>query len=342
MAEAVVAGNQFDIGIALQAARGQVVADANVQFRFPVTGGGINGDRVVNVIDETAQGRVRNTSYVGAINVDGAPSVAARPDILGMFLHGIFGAKAVSGVADPFAHEFTFADEQPYFTLWKRMGPEAGGGDYEKYRDVKIVALSLASSAEGILIVTPTFMGLRVAHDAAPSLAVDIEAGSLVFAHHHGEGAMIVDGGNVSSISDFTVNIGGNATRVRGNSLYGSHVAEQMRDVTIDTTQLVDWALRRRIMYGNAAPADNAAPAASMLEIGVDFKYTIPGGDGGNERSLQFEAERCQVTADPVDPNTGGEPLMMNVHYAVYQPEDGSSALIATLLNGVAAYPAAA
>lgn len=339
MAETVVAGNLFDIGIALQSARGQVVLDTAVQYRFPVTGGGINGDMVVNPIEETASGRVRNTSYIGAINVDGSPSLAARPNILGLLLYGAMGAKSVTGAADPYSHLFTLADEQPYFTLWKRVGPTAGGGDYEKYRDVKVTGLVLASSAEGILIATPTFMGLKVAHDAAPSLAVNIEAGSLVFAHHHGEGAMLVDGANVGSISDFTVNINSDATRIRGNSLLGSHVAEQMRDITIDTTQLLDPALRRRIMYGNAAPADGAAPAAALLEFGVDFKYTIPGTP---ERSVRFTAERCQVTADPVEPNVDGSPLMMNVHYAVYQPSDGSSALEATVLNSIASYAAAA
>lgn len=343
MAEVVLAGNQFDIGIALQSARGVTVADADIQYRFPVTGGGVNAERVVNPIDETAQGRVRNTSFVGAINVDGAPTLAARPNILGLLLYGVFGAKAVTGAGDPYTHTFTLADTQPYFTLWKRLGPTAGGsgGYYEKYRDVKVVALTLASSAEGLLIATPTFMGLSVAADATPSTTPAIEAGSVVFAHHHGNGAMLVDGVNKSTISDFTVQIGASATRIRGNSLYGSYVAEQMRDIVIDTTQLVDFDLARLIMYGNASPADNAAPSGNVYELatGVDFKYTIPGQP--QPRTLEFTAARCQVTMDPVDPNTDGSPIMANLHYAVYQPTDGSSAITAILQNGIASYAAA-
>jgi hypothetical protein len=223
------------------------------------------------------------------------------------------------------------------------MGPTTGGsgGYYEKYRDCKVVSLTLASSAEGLLIITPTFMGLTVAADATPSTTPVIEAGSLVFAHHHGNGAMLVDTVNKSTISDFTLNIGGAATRIRGNSLYGTYVAEQMRDIVIDTTQLVDFDLARLIMYGNASPADNAAPSGPVYELttGIDFTYTMPGVTPA--RSLRFTASRCQVTMDPVDPNTDGSPIMASVHYSVYQPSDASSALTAVLQNGIASYAAA-
>lgn len=344
MAEAVVSGNQFDLGIALQSAKGAVVPDSEVQHRFPVTGGGLNAEKVINPIDETAQGRVRNTNYVAAINVDGSPSMACRPDgALGLFLYGVFGLKAVTGAGDPYAHVFTLGANQPYFTVWKRIGPEAGGGHYEKYRDCKIVALTIASAAEGIVLATPTFMGLRVANAAAPALAVPIEGGSIVFAHHHGEGSMLIEGAAVSSITDISIVVGGDATRVRGNSLYGSHIAEQMRAITIDTTQLVDWALVRRALYGSATPADGDVPAASVLELaapGLDFKYLIPGTP--EERSLRFVAPRAQVRVDPIDPNTDGAPLMAAVHYDIFQPSGGVSALTATLVNGVASYAAAA
>ena len=344
MAEAVVAGNLFDIGLALQSAKGVTVADNLVQYRFPVTGGGLNPEKVINPIDETARGRVRNSNFVAAINLDGSPSLAARPDgALGMLLFGWFGSKSVSGIADPWAHTFTLNDSQPYFTMWKRVGPVAAGGYYEKYRDCKIVALTLASSAEGILLATPTIMGLRVANAAAAADDVEIDGSDIVFAHQHGDGSMLIEGAAVSSINDLTINLGGDATRIRGTSLYGSHIAEQMRAITIDTTQLVDWSLVRRALYGTAAPADGDVPSASVLELaapGLDFKYLIPGTP--EERSLRFTAERAQVRVDPIDPNTDGSPLMASVHYDIYQPEDGSSAIEAVLTNGVASYPAAA
>jgi hypothetical protein len=341
MAEAVVAGNQFDIGIALQSAKGAVVADNLIQYRFPVTGGGLNGDKVINPINETAQGRVRNTNYVAAINVDGSPQLAARPKILGLLLYGLFGTKAVSGSADPWTHTFTLAAAQPWFTMWKRIGSELGGGFYQKYQDCKITALTLASSAEGILIATPTIMGLRVANAAAAATAVQIEASSVVFAHHHGEGTMLVDGAPLATISEMTIALGGEAERIRGNSLYGAEIAEQMRAITIDTTSLVDWALVRQTLFGTATPTDGATYAASVWELpaGLDFKYTIPGTP---EKSLRFTASRVQSRIDPIDPNAEGTALRMTAHHDVMQPSDGSSAITAILKNAVASYPAAA
>jgi hypothetical protein len=250
MAEVVVSGNEFDLGFALQSAKGVTVADNLIQYRTPVTGGGLSAEKVINPIEETAMGRVRNTNFVAAINVDGSPGIAARAPILGLLLYGIFGAKAVAGAGDPYTHTFTLASSQPFFNVWKRVGPVAGGGYYEKYIDCKITGLSLASSAEGILIATPTVMGLRVNNTAAANVGVAIDNSALVFAHHHGDGAMLIEGNPVSTISDLTIGMGGDATRIRGNSLYGSYVAEQMRDLVIDTTQLVDWSLGRRALYG--------------------------------------------------------------------------------------------
>ena len=339
MAGVVVAGNQFDIGIALQSGKGVTVPDTGIQYRFPVTAGGISADKVVNVIEETASGRVRNSSYVGAVNVDGSPSLAARPEVLELLLFGVMGAKATTGASDPYTHANQLAASQPYFTVWKRVGPEAGGGYYEKYRDCKVSTLVLASGAEGILIATPTFMGLRVFSASAPALAVPISAGNVVFMHQHGEGSMLVDGVDVASITDITATIGGDATRFRGTSLYGSDIAEQMRDITIDTTSLVDWARVKQIMYGTTTPTDGAAPSGIVTELaaGIDFKWLIPGTP---ERSLRLQAPRVQLSMDAIDPNTDGSPLTMVTHHRVFQPGDGSSALVATLKNGIATYPA--
>ena len=339
MSEAVVAGNQFDIGIALQSAKGVTVADAGVQYRFPVTAGGMNAEKDVKPIEETSSGRLRNTSYVGAINVGGSPSLAARPGILGLLLYGIFGSKAVTGAGDPYEHTFELAATQPWFTVWKRIGPMTGGY-YEKYRDCKITALKLQSSAEGLMIATPTIIGLRAANVAAAVNAVDVDISPVVFAHHHGEGAMLVDGVAVASISDLTIDIGGDSARIKGTSLYGVNVAEQMRSITIDTKQLVDWALLRQVLYGTATPADGDLPNDGVLELaaGIDFTWDIPGAD---TRTLQILAPRVQTKIDAVDPNTGGAALEMSVHHMVYQPEDpGDSALTAILNNGVASYPA--
>jgi Phage tail tube protein len=341
MAEAVIAGNQFDIGIALQSAKGVTVLDANIQYRMPVTGGGLSGDKVINPIEETSSGRLRNTTYVAAINVDGSPSVAARPTYLGLLLFGIFGTKVTSGAADPWTHTYTLNSSQPYFTMWKRIGAEAGGGYYEKYRDCKITSLAFASSAEGIVVCTPTIMGLRVFNEIAAATAVQVDIGSQVFAHHHGDGSMLLETVVVGSINDLTITLGGEGERIRGTSLYGSEIAEGMRAIVIDTTMLVDWSLVKRVIYGSAAPAADAAPSAAPLELaatGLDFKYVIPGTP---ERSLQFTAPRVQTRVDPVDPNTDGSTLMMTAHHEILQPAAGGSGITAVLKNGVTAYPAA-
>lgn len=329
-----IAGNQADVALALQTAQG--VASAAAQHRMFLTAGGLAAVKETGDIEETTASRLRSSSYVKKVQASGAPSCVARPNFLGLLLYGAMGAKSVSG-AGPYVHVFTLASVLPYLTAWRRLGPEAAGGLYEKFVDCKIGQLVLASSAGGLLIVTPTILGLGPSFLAAAMTAVAPETTN-AFLHADGEGTLKVDGAAVASIESSEWSIGNGAVSQQGDAVTPYAITEGLLDVTVKTTQLVtDFGLWNQYIYGTATPSGGAVPSRNVYELaaGLDFKWTRPAAAG----TLQMVAPRVQVVPDTLTPNVNGDPLKMSVTYKVYQPASGSG-LTATLTNGQTSYPA--
>lgn len=234
-------------------------------------------------------------------------------------------------------HTFTLASILPYLTAWRRLGPEASGGLYEKFADCKVGQLVFASSAGGLIIATPTIMGLGPSWLAAAEVTVDPEDTN-AFLHADGEGALKVDGAAIASIESSEWSIGNGAVAQQGDSVSPYMVSEGLLAITVKTTQLVtDFAVWNEYIYGDATPSDGATPSRDIMELGagLDFTWTRPAGAG----KLELLAPRVQVVPDSIVPNVNGDPLKMSVTYKVYQPDSGSG-LTAILDNTVAGYVA--
>lgn len=329
-----IAGNQADIALALQSAQG--VASATAQHRMFLTAGGLGPVKETADIEETTASRLRNTAYVRAIRAEGAPSCVVRPNFLGLLLYAAMGAKSVSGVG-PYVHVFTLASVLPYLTAWRRLGPEAAGGLYEKFVDCKVGQLVIASSAGGLIIATPTILGLGPSFLAAAMTAVAPESTN-AFLHADGVGTLKVDNVAIAAIESSEWSIGNGAAAQQGDSVSPYMISEGLQDIQVKTTQLVtDFALWNQYIYGSATPAGAAVPSRNVYELalGLDFKWTRPAAAG----TLQLVAPRVQVVPDSIVPNVNGDPLKMSVTYKVYQPVSGSG-LTATLTNGQVSYPA--
>lgn len=235
-------------------------------------------------------------------------------------------------------HTFTLASTLPYLTAWSRLGPEAGGGLYQKYADVKVGQLVIASQAGGLLLATATLMGLGPSWLTAAEVTVDPEIEN-AFLHADGEGALKVEGSSVASIESSEWSIGNGSTAQQGDSVTPYAVTEGLLDITVKTTQLVtDFAVWNEFIYGDPTPTNGLTPSRNVMELaaGLDFKWTRPSAGG----ALELIAPRVQVVPDTIVPNVNGDPLKMSVTYRVYEPDSGSG-LTAVLDNSTAAYAAA-
>lgn len=330
------AGNVADLAFALQAAKGTGAAAS--QHRTYHTGGGVAPMRDIADIEETTGGRLRSTAYVQQARAEGSPQMVARPNFLGLLLYAGMGAKAVTGIADPYTHTFTLASSQPWVTVWRMLQ----NGLFEKFTDCKVVGLHFASEAGGLLQVTADILGLTPSYLAAHEATVGVEITN-AFIHSDGVGQLQVEGVAVASIESFSLDITGGHQLQQGDSVTGYDISEGMFDITLSTRQLLsDFALWNRLHYGAAAPAAGTTPTRNILELagtpaGIDFKFERPGTP---ERSVEFQAPRLQVLGiEGVEPNTNGDPLKQTVNYKVYSPAAGSG-LTAILMNNVASYTA--
>ena len=337
-----IAGNQYDIGLALQSAQGSAASAS--QFRLYVMAGGLMPTKGTEDIAETSSGRLRNEAFVTRVAAEGSPQFVARPRGIGLLMYGAMGAKAVAGAGDPYTHTFTLGSTLPYLTAWSRLGSLSSGGQYYKYADVKVGQLVLASQAGGLLTCTATLMGLQPSFLAAAETTVAPEATTgTAFVHADGSGALLVEGAAVSTIEQCEVSIGNSGAIQQGDSVTGYAVTEAMNEVFIRTTELVqDFALWNRFLFSDSTPAGADVPTRDVLELagspaGIDFKWTRPGSP---ERSIEVLAPRVQAIPETIVPNVNGDPLKYQVTYRVYQPASGSG-LTLKLKNNVSAYAAA-
>lgn len=337
----MVAGNIADLSFSLQAVKGTPAATG--QHRSFLTGGGVNPTREINDVEETSSSRLRSTSYVGEVAIEGEPQMAARPNMLGLLLYAAMGAKAVTGAGDPWTHTFTLALTQPYMTVFRMLG----GLSFERFADTKISSLTLESTAGGILQVTAALIGALPAYKTAAEVTVTPET-TEPFLHMDARSQLLFEGSAVSRIGRVQMVIGTGAEAQYGDSITADEISEGMNEITLETEQVVtDFALWNRLHYGSASPADNAAPTPTVIELGapgLDIKWskrTSTGAVASPERSLQFTATRVQVASiAPIEPNTDGTPLRRTVTYKIYQPGAGGSGLTAVLKNGTTAYTA--
>lgn len=332
----MVAGNISEISFALQSAKGTSAGAS--QHRLYHTGGGVMPMRDVADIEETTGNRLRAQSYVQQTRGEGSPVFVVRPKFIGLLLYGALGAKAVSGVGDPYTHTFTNATSLPWLTVYRMLG----NGLYETFTDCKVVGLHFNSEAGGLLQVTADIMGLSPSYLTAAVTTVSVETTD-AFIHADGTGALQIEGTPVASIESFALDIVNNGALQQGDSVGGYDVTEGLLDITWTSRQaLTDFALWNRFHYGSATPSNNATPTRNVLTLSstyLDYKFTRPGG--APERSIEFiSGSNVQVQSIAgVEPNTNGDPLKYEVTYKIYAPTSGS-ALTAKVLNSQASYPA--
>lgn len=329
-------GNDADLAIAIQAAKGTPSLVSSQ--RLFLLGGGVTGAKDTADVEETSSGRLRGTSYVGQVRGQGSPSFAVRPASIGLLLYLAMGAKAVTGAADPWTHTITLASTLPWCTIWRRLA----SGLFERFSDAKVNSLTLRSEAGGILAAEVGFLALRPAHQTAAEATATPEAAEVVFVHHDGVGALLYEGVAAAEIRRTSVAINNNLALQQGDDVSGFDLVEQVQDITLETEHTInDFNLYRRWMYGASAPANNAGPTRSILELsgsGLDFKWTRPGGPP--ERSVRIQAPRVQVQSPSGhEPNASGAPIVETRTHKVYRPAAGSG-LTAIVLNGVASYAA--
>lgn len=326
-----------ELAFAKQTARGTAATAA--AYRIPLVGGTVRPRRVVNVLEETSNSRLRNIAYVSEVGAEGTPEYALRPEPAALLYYAALGTVQTTGAADPYEHAITEAAEQPWLTFWRMLDNKV----YEKLVDCKVVQLVQTSEKGQPVRVALTIMGLDPqaieSGDYATEVAVSESAGRPIM-HYDGAGKFLVEGVAVSSIERIVTTINNQSSFQQGDAVRGYDVSEGMLAISHEVMHLIeDAAVYNRYHYGSATPSTGDRATKEALELaasGVDFEWEQVAAVPGPERSLRLASTRLMVRdLQGYEPNTGNEPLKETHTYEVLKPASGAG-LTATVISGVA------
>lgn len=320
------ASNIFQVAIALQNAKGQVVTTP--QFWLDVTGSDLGPTQETERRGETGQGVDAGTSYIRVLGAGGSANVILRPSYAPLLLYGNLGAKAVSGTG-PFTHTATAANTKPFFTVWRSVGDQL----WEVFRDCHFTGMNIQWSPGGDVTADMSIMGLDFERLTAPP-AGGVYAPNEAPFRVPGR-TFSVDGGPGAAITEGNVNIEWPSNPIQTGDITYSYLEPGQRAISASWTEVWESVARyAKTVYGSASGTE---PATTSYEAA--FSFGFPHATTGH--SLTLSAPRFRFDASNPTPNTGGDPLMLPIAGTVERPATGSI-LTGAVGNGVASYPAAA
>jgi hypothetical protein len=332
------ASNLADLRFAIQTAKGTPAATSAYGL-FLAGGDQPHPVPTVDSFAETSATRMRSDRYLSTVTATGAPQFYVMPKMAASLLYAALGAVTTTGASDPYTHTIIPATATPWLTFWRMVG----GLIAERFTDCKVKTVVIHGETGRPLTMTVTIVGLTPTFDAyagrETTAAIEIADR---FMHYDGAGALLVEGAVDNTIRSFDLTIENNTATVPGVPITPVDAVEGELSITLRATTLFSTAaLRNRLYYGSATPADDAGITTTLLElagspVGVQFTFTRVAAAPGPERSLRIAIPR--ITLDPFDiqPSTGNEPLTAELMMTALQPAGATSAITATVKNGQA------
>ena len=320
------ASNIFQIGIALQTAKGVTVASP--QYWLDVTGSDLGPQPEVERREETGLGVDAGAQYIRVLGAGGSANVLLRPSTAPLLLFGILGTKGVTG-AGPYAHTITANTVKPFFTVWRSLG----GQLWEVFRDCQFTAVNVNWEAGGDVSADCSITGLSFARLTSAPSGGTYSATEIPF--RVPGTAYTVDSLTKNNISEGNINIEWGSTAIQTNAITNSYLEPGLREITASWNEVWEDVVQyAKIIYGSGA---GTTPAQATYEAG--FSFTFPHPTAGH--SLVISTTRFSFSATNPVPDTGNDPLMLPIAGSVERPASGSI-LTAVVNNAVATYPAVA
>lgn len=294
-------------------------------YKMPLSGGNISPVRETDQLAETDSNRDRGVTYVTSSGVEGSPEFYVRDASIGFWLWAALGADAVTGTMPNFVHTLTPANSLPYITAWRDIADTL----YEQYRDCKVGTLTIGAEAGAPLTCTAALNGLQasrltVAPDQATPIA--LQTGPV---YNFNDATVTLSGGVTALVRSFELTIENNLTRQQTDDVVPYDVSEGAREVSL-TFDLIFETLTEynQFHYGGAA---GTTISPNVYTTSALFSF-----DKGTNNSVAFNLPSIAYTEFPVEPNTGGDPIVASISAAAMR--GGSPVVTATVKNQVATY----
>lgn len=281
------------LGVAKQAAKGTAVAPSTfAKYRDKPIGPTFD----MESYREGGDGRDFAYGVKTFHKHDGSFMVLARPKIIGILLHALLGADAVSGLEAPYTHVLTPADTLPWLTI-ETGEVKTSNLIIERIQDCKINSCKISGRAGKPVEISFDFLGIQAVKEAAAATPSYESDDPFVFY----QGTYNVDSGATTLITEFDITINnGVAGDIQTVEVHRDDMVALGREVLIDfKLKLADATRYANIHYGGGT-----AVSDDLYE--GDLTIALAYGSGADERGLTIEIPKFYYSASEIP--RGAEP----------------------------------
>lgn len=295
-------------------------------YKMPLSGGSMGPTRTTDNLSETDASRDRGVTYVQQTAAEGSPEFYVRDNSIGFWLFAALGADAPTGTMPNFTHAITPANILPYVTCWRDIADTL----YEQYLDCKVGSLTISAEAGAPLTATAGIMGrsstrLAASPDAATPIA--IQSGP-VYNFNDVTGAVVLGGGATALVRSFELTIENNLSLQQTDASVPYDVVEGTREISLGFDMIfADMLEYNKFHYGSGAGTTQVATTFTTSAL---FTFTK-----GANNSVAFNLPVIAYEEFPVEPNAGGDPIVVSVRAAAQR---NTPIITATVKNQIATY----
>ena len=288
-------GNQAWVGWAKQTVKGTSVDPTH---KAPFSGGSINPDRSIAQLQETDANRDEGVSYVEQVSASGTPEVYGRDAIAHSLFDAALGATISSGAGPDYTHTSTPANALPYMSFYRMIGDTL----FEKFEDCLVNELTVSADTGGPLTFGINIIGRQAKPLVSDPVPLVKPAAGAVYNFNE---ATVTKGGSATAlISNMDLTLSNNVSLQQTDDVVPYDVVAGMRSVTIGFDMIFETLTDYNLFhYAGGSTQTNA-----IQETSLRFLFTK-----GANNSIQFDIDHAAYEEFPVEPDTGGDPIVVSV-----------------------------
>lgn len=303
-----IRGNQAYFAWAKQT--GRAAPNTAYARRSPFSGGSISPVKNVETLSETDANRDQGLSYVSSTGVEGSPELYVRDDTIDSLLEAALGASSSTG-AGPYTHTITAANSIPYLTLLRGVG----GVLYEQFNDCLVNELTVSADAGSPLTASAAVIGRQAIRlPTEPGTLPDLASSTV---YNFNDAAVTLAGSATALVSSFELTIGNGVNAQQTDDVVPYDVVAGLREVTLGFSMVFDNLDEYNRFHYSATAGTTQTSALPTVPAVFTFSK-------GANNEVSFELQGIAYEEFPVEPDPGGDPIVVDVRARAQRPSSGS------------------
>ena len=298
--------------IAKQSAQGSPATTPTTKF-FMSGAPSLAPNKDVGRLSRTDAGRDIGPSYTSRLSVGGDVPVYAHPDGLALLFAACLGSNADSGTSPNYTHTITPSSDGLWVTCWRMVGNQI----VEQFQDCKITSVRLAGTAGNPLEATLGIVGLKSIFLAADTGTTPLSSTPYLFMDALGTLKLDTVAQKINSV---TFGIENNFSLFQADDYFATDIDPGGREVSLSVGMKFTGATAapdyRTFFYGSTS---GTTLSSVIVTPAFDFTWAKSANT-----SVQITLPQVTYAGVPVQPDPGGDPIMIDLACNVEAPSGGS------------------